>query len=149
MVWNLFGGGRKKEAARKAKLRAKQAMPPVMAPDESHEPPAAATPEQERLDALTVMAAIESAKKELADRERTLSREARAPRPAGGGGDGRGAPKTPAEAAQQKKQLIQAAMTVHRLKQSSLSELSPQDRARLRSMAEATLGVGDKSKSRP
>lgn len=145
MVWNLFGG-KKKDAARKAKLQAKKAMPPVMAPDESHEPPAAATREQEQLDALTVMAAIESAKKELADRERTLSREAR--RPSGGSGGTASSPRSPAEAAQQKKQLIQAAMTVHRLKQSALSELSPQDRARLRSMAEATLGVGGKPKTR-
>jgi hypothetical protein len=147
MVWNLFGGGKKKEAARQAKLRAKQAMPPVMAPDESHPPPAAPKREQEQLDALTVMAAIESAKKELADRERTLSREARRPPPAGGEGEPRPA-RSPAEAAQQKKQLIQAAMTVHRLKQSALSELSPQDRERLRSMAEASLGLGGKTKPR-
>jgi len=37
MAWNLFGG--KKKSEKSAKIQAKAAMPPIMAPDESVEAP--------------------------------------------------------------------------------------------------------------
>lgn len=143
MVWNLFGGKKKAEA--KAKLRAKSEMPPVMAPDETGTPPDRrdALP-ADQMDALTVMAAIESAKQELAEREDTLRRQARARADAGMADPA----EDPAEAAARKKQLIRAAMTVHRLKQNSFDGLDNQSRDKLRKMAESALGVGQGPKKR-
>ena len=143
MVWNLFGGKKKAEA--KAKLRAKNAMPPVMAPNETATPPDRLRAAQaDQVDALTVMAAIESAKRELAERETTLRRQAHARANAGLADPA----EDPAQAAARKKQLIQAAMAVHRLKQSSFDGLDTQSRDRLRKMAESALGVGQGPKKR-
>lgn len=150
MGWDLFG--RKKKAEAKAKVQARAQMPPVMAPGESVEAPAAARrvsggrPDisEEQMDALTVMAAIESAKQELAQRETGMRRQAEARARAGKADPA----EDPADAVARKKQLIQAAMAVHKLKQSALNELDPKDRDRLRSMAETALGVGGNSKKR-
>ena len=83
MAWNLFGG--KKKSEKSAKIQAKAAMPPIMAPDESVEAPPRGKstgrsnePSKDQMDALTVLAAIETAKKELADREERLQQSARA-----------------------------------------------------------------------
>ena len=143
MVWNLFGGKKKAEA--KAKLRAKSAMPPVMAPDETGTPPERQQAlREDQVDALTVMAAIESAKQDLAERENTLRRQARSRADAGLADPA----EDPAQAAARKKQLIQAAMAVHRLKQSSFDGLDNQSRDKLRKMAESALGVGQGPKKR-
>lgn len=150
MVWNLFGGKKKAEA--KAKLQAKAAMPPIMAPNETGAPapqnqPGTQRPREpnaEQMDALTVLAAIESAKQELADRERTMQRQARARADAGKADP----TEDPADAVARKKQLIQAAMAVHRLKQNTFDDLDQRDRAKLRNMAETALGVGMDGKKR-
>lgn len=151
MVWNLFG--RKKEAKKKTaavKKAPASDLPPIMEPGDttqgvSARPNAAKSqpsPSESdmRLDALTVMAAIESAKQELAARESAIARSASRQRP-----DGRPATEDPVA---QKKQLIQAAMTVHRLKQSSLSDLNQAEREKLRGMAETALGVAGKTPKR-
>lgn len=151
MAWDLFGR-KKKAAEKKAKLQAKAALPPIMAPGETGTADPAKMPprsgsaardaglSEERIDALTVLAAIESAKQELAQREKTFARNAKARVDAG-----RADPnEDPAQAIARKKQLIQAAMTVHKLKQPALKDLSRQDRDRLRGMAESALGVGRK-----
>lgn len=150
MVWNLFGGKKKAEA--KAKLQAKAAMPPIMAPDETGSPPPQKSPRSQRsqepsadqMDALTVLAAIESAKRELADREQSMQRQARARADAGKADPA----EDPADAVARKKQLIQAAMAVHRLKQNTFDDLDQRDRAKLRNMAETALGVGMDAKKR-
>ncbi|NMM45114.1 hypothetical protein HH303_11535 [Rhodospirillaceae bacterium KN72] len=151
MVWRLFGGGKKKEAAQKARLQSRtakspagKAVPPM--PDMSGPPPSDA---QGRLDAATVLAAIESAKLELEARDRAIEASTRAKV---WDGDSTTPPDDlrdidPQEAVARKKQLIQAALSVHRLKQSAFSELSREERAKLRSMAEAAMGLGKKGRS--
>lgn len=151
MVWNLFGGKKKAEA--KARLQARAAMPPIMAPDESAEPPPEMNPrrqgaarpalDNDQMDALTVLAAIESAKQELAQREEGMRRQAEARARAGKADPS----EDPANAVARKKQLIQAAMAVHKLKQNALDGLNAEEKARFRSMAESALGV-DASKSK-
>lgn len=141
MVWNLFGGGKKKQEE-KARIRKKTAMPPVMAPNESAELPQTVPPGDERMDHMTIIAAIETAKRELADRDRTMNNSVRA-QAARGKAD---PAENPADAVARKKQLIQAAMTVHKLKQSAFNELDPGQRQQLRNMAEEALGVGANKK---
>jgi len=145
MVWNLFGGGKKKQED-KAKLRKKGAavpnMPPIMAPGESAEPPPQKAEAESRLDHMTIVAAIESAKRELASRDRAIDSSVRS-QAARGKLD---PSEDPADAAARKKQLIQAAMTVHKLKQSTFDGLDPGQRQQLRNMAENALGVDAKRK---
>ncbi|MDF1749727.1 MAG: hypothetical protein P1V34_12730 [Alphaproteobacteria bacterium] len=149
MAWNLFGG--KKKAEKSAKLQAKSAMPPIMAPNESAVPSQRGKPSgrpgepnKEQMDALTVLAAIETAKKELADREDRLQKSARAQAQARSNSNG--IPEDPAAAVERKRHLIHAALSVHRFKQNALSDLSPTERDRLRQMAETSLGVSSKPK---
>ena len=149
MAWNLFGG--KKKAEKSAKIQAKAAMPPIMAPNESVEAPARgkpsgrpAEPSKDQIDALTVLAAIETAKKELADREERLQQSARAQAKARSNSNG--ISEDPAAAVERKRHLIHAALSVHRFKQNALSDLSPAERDRLRQMAETSLGVSSKPK---
>ena len=156
MVWNLFGK-KKKKATKGTKVQAQAVadMPPIMAPDDTSRTtltraqasgkssqPAAARPavSDDRLDALTVMAAIETAKQELAARESAIAQSAKRQKSVD-------MPATDDPVAR-KKHLIQAAMTVHRLKQSALDDLSQTDRAKLRGMAETALGVGGKKPKR-
>ncbi len=157
MGWSLFGGKKKTEKA--ARLQAKAAMPPIMAPDETGtpspqmQPPRTQSPKSgggtgrpelaaEQIDALTVLAAIESAKQELAERDRAMERSARA-RAAAGRAD---PDESPADAVARKKTLIAAAMSVHRIKQKAFSDLSQPERQRLRQMAESALGIADTKK---
>jgi hypothetical protein len=149
MVWNLFGG--KKKAEKSAKIREKAAMPPIMAPNESAEAPPRARPSgrssdpnKEQMDALTVLAAIETAKQELAQREDRLQQSARAQAQARSSKNGQ--PEDPAEAVERKRHLIHAALSVHRLKQNALNDLSPKEREKLRQMAETSLGMSPKTK---
>lgn len=148
MGWNIFG--RRKRAETRARAQARARMPPVMAPGENTDPPprghagGGAGISDGQMDALTVMAAIESAKQELARREAGMRRQAEARARAG-----RADPcEDPTDAVARKKQLIQAAMAVHKFKQSALNELDPKDRDRLRVMAESALGVGEDPKKK-
>lgn len=131
MGWNPFSGRKRKEAQE----RAKAAMPPVPSPDAlARESPPQQT---DRVDEAMVLAAIDEARRELETREQASRRSARRP-----------APSKPVAGDPQasKTELIHAAMTVHRLKQSALNDLDPAQRDRLRGMAESMLGVSGSKK---
>jgi hypothetical protein len=140
MGWNPFA----KRGKAVEKARAKAAMPPIPPPDElaKESPPADPGSRVDRLDEAMVLAAIDEARRELEDRERAARRRARVPDAA------RSASKQPSggDPNASKTELIHAAMTVHRLKQSALNDLNPEQRERLRGMAESMLGVGNNKK---
>lgn len=164
MVWNLFG--KKKKAKTIPMAQAATSMPPAGVSGDTEVPAisrmqaraqlgaqvpmraggASGLPEtsaskqaaasDSRLDALTVMAAIDSAKQELSVREKAIERSARRNQPMD--------QSLSDDPVARKKHLIQAALTVHRLKQTALDGLSHSERAKLRDMAETALGIDPK-----
>jgi CCR4-NOT transcriptional regulation complex NOT5 subunit len=149
MVWGLFS--RKKKTAAKVNRQARNIVTvPTGTPEAgvSGSPPDTQSSlfsqgkdpisfDKSQIDALTIMAAIESAKQELASHNTHFPGKAQGrmhTEKASSSG-------TSDQAAARKKQLIQAAMAVHKYKQSALQDLEPDDRNRLRSMAEEALGL--------
>ncbi|MCR9221617.1 MAG: hypothetical protein NXI21_15440 [Alphaproteobacteria bacterium] len=99
-----------------------QSQAPPQAPPQAPARPATATPADS--DAAAIRAAIDAAHLEMT----------------GAGAADAGRPADPDREAE-RRQLIRSALTVHKLKQSALDDLAPEDRARLRALAERMLGV--------
>lgn len=126
----------KKAAARKGAAKqegAKQGSPKPAPSPRTPSPREAEAPD----DAAAIRAAIEAAHAEMVGSS--------GPGPGPGSGPGRtptpGRGESASADAADRRQLIRSALTVHKLKQSALDDLDPQQRAQLRLMAEKMLGV--------
>jgi|GEM_PF-4316870 hypothetical protein len=90
-------------------------------------------------EAAMVRAAIAAAEQEMSADPRLPSGVV-AP-PAGASDTQKSSASVSEQRASERRQLIRSALTVHKLKQSALSDLDPKTRAQLRVMAEQMLGV--------